>query len=346
MAEISAHHQLELIGLDEARRLAEQAPTKAVRTRMIRKIEVTHELLSELPGDDDLAFNHSGMCQTFLPHARLANNQTAWKRQSGRFILMVTPGVMPQPDGARAGKGGSASDDDYVGVPYGAKARLIMFHLQTEGRKSPIVPLGKNLSAFLRSLNLVCSGGPRGNIVQVREQCLRIARCTFSLRWTEMDHGGDERIVITDTKIIDGMELWNANSDDWSATVQLGDKFHAHLVEHAVPLDKRAIALLAGNSLGLDLYALFTYRLPKLRKELLLTWDMLQDQIGSQYTVVSKLSSKVRDVMPEVARAYPHAGVEVRRNGLLLKPSKPSVPHTMVNGYRLIEGACEASSAT
>jgi len=337
MAEI-AGHQLELIGLDEARRRAELAPTKAVRTRLINKIEATYELISALPSDDNLAFNHSGLCQTFLPHTRLATNQTAWKRQSGRFILMVTPGVMPQPDETKAGKGGSASEDDYVGVPYGTKARLIMFHLQTEGRKSPIVPLGKNLSAFLRSLNLAITGGPRGTIPQVREQCLRIARCTFSLRWTEMDHGGDERTVITDTKIIDGMELWNANSDDWSATVQLGDKFHAHLMEHAVPLDKRSIALLSGNSLGLDLYALFAYRLPKLKKDLLLTWDMLQDQVGSQNAVASQIARRVREVMPEVIRAYPHAQVEFKRNGLLMKPSKPSVPHTMVNGYRMIEG--------
>ena len=53
----------------------------------------------------------------------------------------------------------------HVGVPYGSHARLIMLHLQSEGLKSRTVSLGPSLSAFLRSLGLPVSGGPRGSIV-------------------------------------------------------------------------------------------------------------------------------------------------------------------------------------
>jgi hypothetical protein len=69
---------------------------------------------------------------------------------------------------------------------------------------------------------------------------MRIARCTFTLQWTDVEPSGKERTVVIDTKIIDGMELWNATSDDWSATVELGERFHSHLVEHAVPLEQLA----------------------------------------------------------------------------------------------------------
>ena len=48
---------------------------------------------------------------------------------------------------------------------------------------------------------------------------------------------------ITDTKIVEGLELWNAGSEDWSGTVELSEKFHRHLCEHAVPLDRRGIAI-------------------------------------------------------------------------------------------------------
>jgi hypothetical protein len=331
-------HQLELVGIQEAQRRAEAAPTKAVRTRILNRIETTNELLTALPSSDDLAFNHSGLCQTFLPHSRLANNQTVWKRESGRFTLMVTPGVMAAESSGGQRHSWGPSDGDYVGVPYGTKARLIMFHLQTEGVKSRTVSLGKNLSAFLRSLGLAGTGGVRGTITQVREQCMRIARCTFTLQWTEVEQSGDEITRVTDTKIVEGLELWNASSDDWSATVELGEKFHSHLIEHAVPLDKRSIALLSGNSLALDLYALFAYRLPKLKNDLTMTWGMLQHQIGSEYSEHKLFARKVREVMPELIRAYPHARVEVGRYGLLMKQSKPSVPKEMVPGFRLIEG--------
>ena len=167
---VLVEHQLEIDGLSEAKRRVETSPTSGgVRTRILNRIDTTHDLLTALPTTDDLLFNHSGLCQTFLPHSRLSSNQAVWKRESGRFILMVQPGVLATPSlGGR--KRISSGESDYVGVPYGTKARLIMFHLQTEGVKSRTVPLGKNLSAFLRSLDLPRTGGPRGSINQVREQ--------------------------------------------------------------------------------------------------------------------------------------------------------------------------------
>jgi len=64
------HHQLELIGLDEARRLAELASSKGMATRMRNLIDSTHDLRSDLPTPEDFAFQHAGLCQTCLPHSR------------------------------------------------------------------------------------------------------------------------------------------------------------------------------------------------------------------------------------------------------------------------------------
>src|SRR5690349_5791896 len=113
------HHQLELIGLEEARRLAtETAPTKALATRALGQIQTTHEIASALPGPQDMAFLHAGFCQTCLPHRRLASNSTVWKRRNGACTLFVRPG--PNIDAPE-----DSTSEDYVGVPYGPKARLI-----------------------------------------------------------------------------------------------------------------------------------------------------------------------------------------------------------------------------
>jgi hypothetical protein len=86
--------QLEMFGLDRARRLAETATTSArERSRLLRRIDVTHELMSELPAGEDLSFLHSGLCQTCLPHSRPAGDHAVWQRKSGRFSLTVQPGV-------------------------------------------------------------------------------------------------------------------------------------------------------------------------------------------------------------------------------------------------------------
>src|ERR1700722_13009990 len=103
--------QLEMFGLDGAKRLVENSTTSArEHSRLLRRIDVTHELMSELPCGEDLSFLHSGLCQTCLPHSRPAENHALWYRKSGRFSLTVQPGSI---------------DGCYVGVPYGPKARLI-----------------------------------------------------------------------------------------------------------------------------------------------------------------------------------------------------------------------------
>ena len=214
-----------------------------------------------------------------------------------------------------------------------------MIHLQSEGVKSPAVNLGKSLSAFLRSLGLSVTGGARGSINAIREQSLRIARCGITMQWSENQTDGSRRIVMADTRIVEGLDLTHKQTgDEWSSVVHLSQAFHEHLKEHAVPLDKRGISYLSGNSLGLDLYCLLAHRLPRLNNNLHLRWAALQSQIGSTERAGFSLAQRIREVMPDVMTAYPEAKVEVTSHGLLLKPSLPAVPKTMVKGFRLIDG--------
>lgn len=160
----------------------------------------------------------------------------------------------------------------------------------------------------------------------------------MTMQWSDRTEDGGERTVIADTRIVDGMELWrSASGADWCGTIELSEHFFQQLRQHAVPLDRRGIAHLAGNSLGLDLYALLAYRLPKLQRELHLRWNALEAQIGASETLTFNLAYRIRAVLPDVAVAYPHARVEVTPHGLLLKPSPAAVPKTAVSGFRLIE---------
>lgn len=315
--------QLTMFGLDETIRRAEaEAANEAERRRARQRVEIAHDVMSALPEEDDLRYQHSGLCQTFLPHSRPKTDEAVWERQSGAFLLSVSPGRL----------GGK-----WVGVPFGAKARLIMIHLQTEGMKSRTVHLGDSLTAFLRALGLAANGGRGGTIPAVREQCIRLMRCKFTLEWTEKNPG---RVGIQDIAIADKQLLWTGEEKgDWSATLELSESFHHHLRQHAVPLDKRGIAHLAGNSFGLDLYTLLAYRLPQLRAPTFIRWSSLMGQMGAGYSSPRDLAKRVRAVLPDVLVAYPHAKLEALPTGLKLFPSNPSVPpKTQVSGFRVIEG--------
>ena len=337
MADI--HRQLMLFGADELRRAATAIVDQNERRRELDRIEAASAALGE-PVEDDLAFSHSGLCQTCLPHARPATNDLIWQRNSGRFHLMVSPGVVRGPDG-RATR---------VGVPYGTRARLIMIFLQTEGVRGRTVSLGPSMSAWIRSLGLPVTGGPRGTIQAIREQSLRIARCEFTLQWTARTAAGVDETIIRDQRLVSGLSLWHGqeegNGARWQATVELTREFHDHLRDHAVPLMRDAIAHLKDNSLGLDLYTLLAYRLQRLEQPLLLRWQALAAQVGSDTGRTSHLVQRVKAVLPDVLAVYPDARVEVVRHGLRLLPSKPPVPRTLVGGFRVVDGGAEQPAAS
>ena len=62
--------QLELLGFEETRRrILLSGASPAEQARLLRRIESTQELLTELPSAEDIAFMYSGLCQTCLPHS-------------------------------------------------------------------------------------------------------------------------------------------------------------------------------------------------------------------------------------------------------------------------------------
>ncbi len=336
MADSESWHpgvQLRLFGFEKATRMASaEAATEMERQRLVSRVVTAHQALSALPEGDELAFLHSGLCQTYLPHSRPHDSTEAWRRHSGRFTLIVQPGLV---DETRDGGGLR-----WLGVPYGARARLILIYLQSEAvARGREVTLGASFTAWMRSLGIEPTGGAKGTISHVREQTLRIARCLFTLQFDGVDAEGRPVRSLRDIKIADGLDLAATSCDGlWPRSVFLGAAFYEHLREHAVPLDKRAVAYLAGNSLGLDLYALFAYRLPRLKADLQLRWVHLAEQLGAAEKSMSNLAKRIREVMPNVAAAYPEARVEITRHGLVLKPSPASVPKPIVTGFRLISG--------
>src|SRR3712207_636558 len=98
------------------------------RRRLQGRYIAAHSIMAAVPDADELAFLHSGLCQTYLPHARLPSNQAVWTRSSGRFSLIVQPGLVDDRPRMLRGRQPTPVEQEamFVGVPYGARARLIL----------------------------------------------------------------------------------------------------------------------------------------------------------------------------------------------------------------------------
>src|ERR1700743_2923157 len=71
--------------------------------------------------ESGIGFLYSGWCQAALPHRRLPNGK-GWQIENGSTTLIVEPGM----------RRGPAGEPEPFGVPYGARARLILIYLQSE----------------------------------------------------------------------------------------------------------------------------------------------------------------------------------------------------------------------
>ena len=313
------HSQLELFGLDtclEMMRTDRALPATVVVARQ-RQLTAAHRVMCE-DSIEDVSFLHAGLCQTSLPHSRPAANNEPWQRSNGRFHLVVEPGTVIDPATGRAA---------WVGVPFGTRTRLIMLYLNRHGTRGRRVHLGNSMTDWMDRLGIKATGGKNGSIRAVKEQSVRLGRARFSLQFENPETGA---LGISDTQLADHLHLWVTDAEGpWLEEIELTEKFHEHLREHAVPLSDGAISYLSGSSLKLDLYAWAAWRLPRLERSLRLNWT----QVAATFSAAgeaNKVAAKVREALVDVQTVYRDMKIETARHGLLLHPSKPPIPRTLI----------------
>jgi Plasmid encoded RepA protein len=269
---------------------------------------------------DDVGFLHSALCTMSLPIRRPADEFAPILRQDGRYSMLLQPRSYPD------GQGGLVK----VGVPFGAKARLVLIHIMTEAVKSanPEVYLGRSLTHWMRRLGYTSfSGGPSGTMTLFREQVRRLARCDWTIR-RELDEG--EGAQLTDVRISDDLLLWTGPSENFVESLRLNDRFFEHLREHAVPLSEHALYTLRENPTALDLYVWLVYRLPRLQRPTVLSWRQVAQHFGNDYRNIRQFRHELRKILPKVLNIYPEARIDMSEGLVMLSPSPPAVSKTLI----------------
>jgi hypothetical protein len=293
-------HQLILReGLEGARRTVE---TRAER----QAVEAAGTVLAEEVSR--LGITHAGFAMTSLPHKRIG--EPLWRRQGHRTTLLVESG--------RTGTG------DWIGVPYGSVARLILLYLQTEAIRTsnPEVELGRSMHAWLARMGI--SGGGK-NYKLVSEQARRISACRLTFL-TEIpgaelrQNGAFVQDAITLTAAAD--ERQRAL---WQDRVRLDEGFWRSLREHPVPVREEAVRAIGARSLALDVYIWLAYRLHSLTRPTPVTWTALHGQFGAGFKAIRQLKPTFRDALTLALAVYPEATVDLDPSGVLLHPSPPAV---------------------
>ena len=113
---------------------------------------------------------------------------------------------------------------------------------------------------------------------------------------------------------------------------EAGAEFFETLLEHAVPLDPRAIAALKQSSLALDIYAWLGHRLCRVRspKGTRLSWQNLHEQFGQEYASTKKFKERFLHALKQARAVYKDAKLDQVRGGLILYSSPPPIARKSV----------------
>jgi hypothetical protein len=152
-----------------------------------------------------------------------------------------------------------------------------------------------------------------------------LAACRMTLGMTD----GLKASTI-DAKPIKRFDAWifNGHHDGsqrtlWPGELELSEDFYDTLINHAVPLDYRALGALKHSALALDIYTWLAHRLERVRTPIgtKVSWGNLKDQFGQDYGRSSDFKKAFRHALRQVCTVYPDAKLRPAPGGLILLPS-------------------------
>jgi hypothetical protein len=282
--------------------------------------------LFELPppdAEEAILYQHSVLCQTCLPFRDPGDDVRQWERANGLVNLLLAAGQAFHPDTRRFID---------VGLPFGPKPRLVLYHLNAEALRtqSPVIELEDSLTAFVKRTLGLDAGGR--TIRTVKDQLTRLSAADFRIG-TVVEEG---RAVTLKGSVIEGFDLWTSSNPQqrvlWPTTVQFSQRYFDSLMKHAVPLNETAIARLSHSAMALDIYTWLAQRLHRIEegKTALVPWVSLWEQFGNGYALIRQFRSVFKRTLKQVKVVYPEAKFDLCPQGVVLRHSLPPVARRLL----------------
>jgi hypothetical protein len=296
------HHLVLVHGRERAREMVEP------RRRPL--VDIAAEVLSS--DTQRIGISYTGFCLTSLPHKRLPDDQI-WEKKGHKVTLWVEPGRMKA-------KGKVVT----YGVPYGARARMILLYLQTQAVRtgSREVELGRSMREWMERMGLSIGGETARGL---REQAARISACTLKFFWEDDVHEGWARGAI----VTSGLRFKvpeNNQGTLWEDRVTLDEAFWKALRDHPVPVLEEAIRQLRDRSMSLDIYVWLAWRCHQLSRPTPISWPAIHAQFGAGFKAIKHFKPSFLEALDAAVAAYPEARIEISEAGITLNPSRPPIP--------------------
>lgn len=287
--------------------------SKSITPMDDRRVELYARIAEiDAKADEELGFAARPLIQATLPHKKTPG--TNYVRRNGNLTLEVR------------------ASDDY-GLPYGVIPRLLIIWMTSEAcrKKSRSLEMGKNLSEFMRRLDLDIEGR---RISQLKRQMDSLFTSVFYVRYNINDNGrtgvGHELFAPVKNYICWDSPRNPGQPNLFANELTLSEDFYKDIISLPVPVDLRAIRGLRRSPLAVDLYEWLTLKNYNAKRPTVIPWESLQFQFGAGYptTPQGKLNfkKKFRSALKLVGQVYDEARrLRPETDHLLFVPGRPHV---------------------
>jgi hypothetical protein len=305
----------------------ERTPLAAASTsaRDIRLIANSKDIQERRAEKRDAGYLAREMVLCSLPHRD--PKTLSWSRDTGDAWIGITSGISLQ-----TGKA--------LGIPYGAKSRLLLYWITSEVKRTKnrkLLLFGKKasdartFSDFIRKLGMDASrGGIGSNSQSLKEAMMRLFSASIVMEDTRSYPNDLERHQRKQFLITSDSEIWwnkrssrlGEEEDSW---IEIGEKLFDSIQASVVPADMRAINALRDSPMAMDLYALLNYF--GVNRPKLLLWREMEKRIGADYASTWEFARKVKEALPKVLSVHPGLEVQIaEEGGLRVYRSEPAIP--------------------
>lgn len=279
-----------------------------------RLVDVGIDISARPPVGSELSFVHAGFTQVSLPRTKCDGRE--YFHRIGDTWLRLTAGSISF-DGAEI----------LCDLPYGALARLALARINTHVVRtgSREVPIASSAASWLRSLG---KSESKGHSDRARKMLGDLAACHLVL-------GRGNRT--TKESIVRSVQGWALGPDgrQWPTSIEVTRDYFEDLKNHAVPLDFRALKVLSGSSLALDIYTWLSYRLHRVTTPTRISWAAIEAQFAAADEGVGEWRGSWRRAfrrqLNSVLAVYAGQAVTTDSFGVVIRHCKPPVAPSAVD---------------
>jgi hypothetical protein len=206
-----------------------------------------------------------------------------------------------------------------IGIPFGAKARLILLHLINAAASSgsPIVDVRGSMAAWISAMNTPLGGMSYRHITDMsrRIQLTKLKIHDESINSDFGAHGFVERLEF-------GSDSENRG---FPTSVILDRGFYRHAMANTVLLERTAIGLISNNGWAIDMYIWLRIMSPGPGERRHVTWDSLFVGFNSGKSSCRRIKARLLETLPLAMALCPGVTIAASRQGLLLSTCTSSL---------------------